>query len=242
MNVIGGGAIPRNRMPAIYVGNNTPLAYVQSAKSGCTLAKHILFYLNHGYYYSGYPSIHESTYSFWSIMHPPTGHHQGALEKFNQLDAKLFTFVRDPIERFLSSFMDKIWRTSGSDMNWLRDSVTCNHGVNLSSSADLEESCLQFVRYMMEDISPLNIDHHFRPQFLNLSQDVNFPIDAILRIEDQNSCIAFLSEYVDREKAIELLSKKINASGRDPNLGKLLSPKLIGQLEEYYKDDFSAFY
>ncbi len=90
--------------------------------------------------------------------------------------------MRDPLQRFLSGFVSKIFSRYDANYAELRDLLTSVHGVDPSPDADQAKSCLAFARVLGAQIDVNAIDRHFRPQHLNLASDGRFQVNTVLRL------------------------------------------------------------
>jgi len=227
-----------HEIPVIFFGRQKRLAYVHNAKAACTLALNFLFLSNHNYAYFEAAQIHLSRFAFIRLG-PEFGPDQ--VKAFNDLAPETFSIVRDPLQRFLSGFISKIFSQHDPKYIELRDLLTSVHGVDLSADADPALSCLAFAKVVEAQKDTKQIERHFRPQYLNLGFDGHFRANTILRLEDQEALLAFFSKWISPEKAQWLLSQQLGATpGYSRN--KFISDELIDLVRKIYARDYEMFY
>lgn len=227
-----------HEIPVVFFGRQKRLAYVHNAKAACTLALNFLFFSNHGYAYVEPAQIHASRFAFVRL-----GPEFGAdiVKAFNDLAPETFSIVRDPLQRFISAFISKIFSKDDANYIEFRDLVTSVHGVDLSADADPARSCLTFAKLFDGQKDPKQIDRHFRPQYLNLAADGRFRADTVLRLEDREALLAFFSKWVGPEKAQWLFSQQIGAV-QGYSKDKFISDELINLVRKIYAKDYELFY
>lgn len=227
-----------HEIPVVFFGLKAPLAYVHNAKAACTSALNFLFYASHGYLYVDPVAIHASNFAFVRLGpdFPPE-----RVEAFNDRKPETFSFVRDPLQRFISAFISKIFSHGDQNYRELRDLVTSVHGVDLSAQADPARSCLAFAKLIAAQTDVKQVDRHFRPQYLNLGYDGPFRVDTLLHLEDQEAVPAFVSRWIGREKAQWFLAQKFGAV---PEFSKdaFISDELIDVVRNTYARDYELFY
>ena len=227
-----------HELPVIFFGQQKRLAYVHNAKAACTLALNFLFFSNHGYMYFDHPQIHVSKFAL-TRLGPEFG--PNTVKAFNDLAPETFSIVREPLQRFISGFISKIFSEHDHKYLELRDLVTSVHGIDLSAEADPALSCLAFAKLIDAQQDTKQIDRHFRPQYLNLGIDGSFRVNTVLHLEDHDAVRAFFSKWVGPENAQWFLSQKIGAT---PGYlkDKFVSDELISLVHKIYARDYELFF
>lgn len=227
-----------HEIPVVFFGLKRRLAYVHNAKAACTSALNFLFYANHGYLYVDPPAIHASNFAFVRLG---PDFSPDRVRAFNDLAPETFSFVRDPLQRFVSAFISKIFSQGDQNYRELRDLVTSVHGVDLSAQANPARSCLAFANLIAAQEDVKQIDRHFRPQYLNLGCDGLFRVDTVLRLEQQDAVLAFVSNWIGPEKAPWLLAQKFGAA---PEFSKseFITDELTNVIRKVYARDYELFY
>jgi len=235
---LNGLAYEPHEIPVIFFGQQKRLAYVHNAKAACTFALNFLFFSNHGYMYIDPDQIHASRFAFIRL-----GPEFGAdkVNAFNVLAPETFSIVREPLQRFISGFISKIFSKYDPKYFELRDLVTSAHGVDLSAEADPAQSCLAFAKLIDAQKDAKQVERHFRPQYLNLEMDGRFQTNTVLRLEDRAAVVAFLSKWTNPEKAQWLLSQQFGAMP-EYSKDKFMSDELISLVHKIYARDYELFY
>jgi hypothetical protein len=227
-----------HELPVVFFGLKAPLAYVHNAKGACTSALNFLFHANHGYMYVDPPAIHVSNFAFVRLGpdFPPD-----RVKAFNDRAPETFSFVRDPLQRFVSAFISKIFSQGDQNYREMRDLVTSVHGIDLSAQANPARSCLAFAKLIAAQADVKQIDRHFRPQFLNLGCDGRFRVGKILRLEERDAMLAFIANWIGRDKAQWFLEQKFGAA---PAFSKrdFISDELVDVVRSTYARDYELFY
>ncbi|HVV62000.1 MAG TPA: sulfotransferase family 2 domain-containing protein [Pseudolabrys sp.] len=236
MLLIDGKVYESQLLPTIFFGKSKPLAYVLNPKVASTLTLNFMFYVNYGYRFFEPYKIYFSQ-SLLRFEGPELD--PAALSTFFKLAPQSFSIVRDPLRRFVSAFMSKIY--SGEDPNYfsLRDQLTGEHGIDLSPEADLARSCLAFTKWIIAQPQK-TMDTHFRPQYLNLGSDSRFAVDTVLRLEDPDSIIAFFAKWVGEDKAKWLFSLRLNQQQLSSK--GIVTDELKDFVRTFYARDYELFY
>ncbi len=239
MLLIDGKIHETQALPTILFGNSKPLSYVLNPKSACTLALNFVFFVNHDYRYFNFGDIHRSDKALWKIEGPDLN--PQALAAYFRLGPESFTIVRDPLRRFVSGFLSKIF-SDDPEYFETRDSIASNHGIDLSPEADPARSCLDFAKLFATLRDQFkSTDKHFRPQYLNLMVGGRFTVDTILHLEDREALSAFFTRWVGAEKATWFFSFRFNETTRYKS-DDLITDELKDVVREIYARDYELFY
>ena len=173
-----------------------------------TLTINFLFYLNNGYRYFSPYQLYRSPVALMQLRGPELNPEQ--LDAYSKLAPERFTIVRDPLRRFASAFLSKVFSDDDAGYEGFRDFLTSLHGIDLSPEADPKQACLAFAKWVAAQENPIELDPHFRPQHLNLAVGGRFTIDTILRIEDRDALLAYYAKWIGAGKAEWFLSFRFN--------------------------------
>jgi Sulfotransferase family len=238
MLLIDGKIYESQELPTIYFGSHRPLSYVLNPKAACTLSLHFLFYLNHNYRYFDISYIHFSRSALFRLRGPELD--PRVLQAFYRLSPERFSFVRDPLRRFVSAFYEKVFLGGDADYMELRDMLTSVHNIDLSPEADPAKSCLAFAKWISSHQDQRLIERHFRPQCLNLMVGSRFSVDTIIRLEDREAVSAFFTKWIGSEKAAWFLSLQFNV--QKYSLNDFVTDELQDLIRTIYADDYRYFY
>jgi hypothetical protein len=239
MLVIKGKNYDTAQVPTFFFGDTKPLAYVLNPKAACTLALNFMFFLNHGYRYFDPIQIHYSEKALVRVRGKDLN--PEAVYKFYRLAPATFSFVRDPLNRFVSGFLSKVFSDDDPLYLSFRDMLTSSCGVDLSPEADPARSCLSFARWVASQKDQKAVDGHFRPQWFNLRLGEALAPDTILRLEEPESIREFFATWIGPEQAAWFLSLRFNehAGHRKEDF---ISEELKGLVREIYARDYELFY
>jgi Sulfotransferase family len=238
-------------MPTIFFGHQKPFAYVLNPRVGSTLTLNFIFYVNHGYRYFNPYKIYHAPTAMLGVTGPELNPEY--LRLYLRLKPETFSIVRDPLKRFVSAFVSKIFIDGDPIFFELRDSLTSLHGIDLSDEADPAQSCLTFAKWIATREDPQLIDSHFRPQHLNLAMGSRFTVDTIIRLEDRDALLAYYAKWAGEEKAKWFLNFRFNdqiellRNFRSNEQAKLepddfLSDELAALVRQIYAKDYELFY
>lgn len=239
MLFVGGKVYESQPMPTIHFGHFKPLAYVLNPKVASTHTLNFLFYVNHGYRYYNPHIIYRSATAKITLRGPELD--PAALNLYMHLAPETFTIVRDPLRRFISGFLSKIFSEDDAGLEGFRDLLTSLHGVDLSPEADPAESCLAFAKWVAAQEDQWAVDPHFRPQHMNLGVGSRFSIDTILHIEDRDAILAYYAKWVGEEKAKWFSELRFNEQTKYRS-DDLVSDELVALVRKIYLKDYELFY
>ncbi|HZQ13464.1 MAG TPA: sulfotransferase family 2 domain-containing protein [Pseudolabrys sp.] len=219
-------------------GGGNPSPTCTMPRRGARWPSIFLFLADHGYGYLDPDEIHLSKFGFIRLG-PDFG--ENAVKAFNALSPETFSIVRDPLHRFISGFVSKIFTRHDANYRELRDLVTSVHGIDLSAEADPAQACLAFAKLIDAQKDQKQIERHFRPQALNLADGGRFRVDTIIRLEDRDALLAFFAKWTNSDKARWLVSQKIGATPGHPR-EKFISRDLTDLVRKIYARDYELFY
>jgi len=226
-------------LPTVFFGRALPLAYVLNPKAACTLAMNFVFFANQGYRYFDPIQIHYARAALLRIDGSKTD--TRIVDAFHRLAPESFSIVRDPLNRFVSGFLSKVFSEDDPLYRPYRDILTSLHDIDLSPEADANRSCLAFARWLASQSDIEAIDPHFRPQWVNLRVQSAYKVGTILRLEDRPALLAYFSKWIGADKAQWFLSLRFNEH-RTHAKDEMLSDELTALVREIYAEDYRLFY
>lgn len=239
MLLIDGKLYEFQPLPTIFFGNKKPVAYVMNPKVASTISQNFIFYVNHGYRYFDPYKLWHSPIAVLGLggteIRPDT------LNFFLQLKPERFSIVRDPLRRFISAFLSKVFTDEDPTYLPFRDELTSLHGIDLSPEADPAQSCLAFARWMAAQEKLDDLDPHFRPQHFNLGAGTRFTVDVVLHIEDQDALTAYFAKWLGEEKAKWFLSFRFNEHTQYKP-ADCMSDELAALVRRIFAKDYELFY
>jgi hypothetical protein len=137
--------------------------------------------------------------------------------------SRFFSVVRNPYSRFLSAYLNKVMGRP-----WERISV------RMGFTPDSKPAIHDFLA-ALRDSDPYEIDHHFRPQHLNLLRGF-VPLDVLGYFEALDDVRAFLNEH-----GFTLESNLKNSTGASSRVNELLDARAVSAIQTIYETDFKNF-
>jgi hypothetical protein len=226
-------------LPLIFFGRQKPLAYIVNPKAASTASHQFIFYANHGYRYFDAGRLWTSRVATLRIG--GTEFLPDILDLYLELKPECFSIVRDPLRRFISAFLSKVFSADDPSYYEFREALTSLCGLDLSPEADPAKSCLAFAKWVDAHENVPELDAHFRPQHFNLAVGSRFKIDTILRLEDEDALNAYFAKWIGMEKARWFLSLRFNEQTRY-KASDCMSDELSGLVRKIYAKDYELFY
>ncbi|HEY9034607.1 MAG TPA: sulfotransferase family 2 domain-containing protein [Pseudomonadales bacterium] len=141
-----------------------------------------------------------------------------------------FTIVRDPVERLVSAYADRV--ADRDDIRRSVLSVVLARLLGLDPSPDLNTFALNLKKYALIND---RIFRHVVPQLRYIGRDPGF-YDAIFSIREMDKVAATLSELSGREVSI----RRANASKAKVSKADL-SPAALAALQDFYREDYRLY-
>ena len=196
------------RMESLLSCKALPIRYLVIPKCGCTFIKNLIWRLDHGTSYANPPRVHERTRDFARVS------------QFNltvdevRAEDHCFVVLRDPIDRFLSLYFDKVVGDGYRKFVPLRAILREHHGLNVSpeTAADHQRNCHILIDWIERNLTKgteIGRDAHWTPQHFRMETIRAFDM-KVLPINGLDGHLTML------------------LSGVVPNIGEIL-----GTLERY---------
>lgn len=203
------------------------LIYVETPKVGCTSIKKILQYNELDCDESRLPSdVHEREQS---PLKSPNADEAGFVRRLASSEYFTFTFVRDPITRVLSAYLDKIVAQPGEVTPAQREM-----GID---PAERIPTFAEFIE-MVHRQRPFDMNVHWAPQAFLLGID-KVQYDYIGRFECFNQSI----EHLVARRGLKLPPSamrhgRAHATNASDLLGRHYTNAALERVREIYHDDF----
>jgi hypothetical protein len=137
--------------------------------------------------------------------------------------SRFFSVVRNPYSRFLSAYLNKVagrpWKKISVRMGFTPDSKPTIHDFLAA----------------LRDSDPYDVDHHFRPQHINLLRGF-VPLDMLGYFEALDDVRTFLNEH-----GFALESNLKNSTGASSRVTELLDAQAVGEIQTIYEMDFQSY-
>ena len=198
----------QSRMKNVLSCRDLPIRYLDIPKCGCTFIKNLFWRLDHGESYANPPRIHERTRDFARLDQFGLTVDEVCTEPY------CFVVLRNPLDRFLSLYFDKVIGDGYRKFVPLRSTLRDNHSLNVDAKTpqDHTRNCHILIDWIEANLSTGN----------EMGRDVHWT-----------------SQYARIRTIRSFDMKVLSLNGLDDSLTMLLSPILpdikntLGNLERY---------
>lgn len=143
-----------------------------------------------------------------------------------------FCFVRNPYDRLLSGYLDKIAQPSEQ-----RDLLCRQFGLN--NPADQELTFLEFVKAIQGQRS-IEMDNHWRPQFYQTFQN-KIDYDFVGKTESLHADMLEVGKRLGVDFAPYLKDERNHAQSASSRLGEFMTDEIQAIILDKYRQDFEHF-
>ena len=200
-----------------FISKKKEIAYLNIAKSGCTSIKASLSYLRDKPLNESRPNVHDPRYYNFYFLDVVKESSSYLKECFK------FTFVRNPIERVISFYKNKILSFDPA--------VTPYYGgIGIKHKMPFEAFISKLVT-----IDHSKLEQHLSDQYLKVINDNNIVVDFIGKIEEIDIHWQILNNYMDETLPI----KRMNQTKADSSFSP--SEEMLLRLKKYYEIDMVLF-
>lgn len=227
-----------------------PLIYLNMPKCACTTIKNIMQFIDCGSYIDDPLTVHRKINRGEILVS-----YKNMDELLNSIKNKrmAFTFVRNPLNRAYSCFIEKIYYISPYSFPRIGRHIIQNYGMapivghtdNGISAEVMNDSFKKFLLFVRDNIvgkTSIRKDAHWALQksiIDRFSRVVS--IDLIGRVEHYKRDMSYVLECIGIENPI-LLSTRFNEGPPPPySLDEIMSDDIKALAEEVYEQDYLAF-
>lgn len=215
--------ISKNIFRRVYHFPGQPVTYIQNPKVACTS---LILMLWRSYDPAGAPAMPHGP----DVKRP----FARTLREFERskipelMNSQFFSVVRNPYHRFLSAYLDKVGNRENSNA-WNRIKKSLGFGEFAPPPP------LEYLLDTMLDLDPFEIDHHFRPQYINLMHGF-LPLDYLGNLEDLTGLNSFLAQ-----QGLVLTKEDSHATNSANKVKDRLSASAATKLVKFYERDFEFY-
>lgn len=178
------------RMESLLSCRTLPIRYLVIPKCGCTFLKNLIWRLDHGEDYANPPRIHERTRDFARVAQFNLTLEEVRAEPYS------FVILRDPIDRFLSLYFDKVVGDGYRKFVPLRAVLRDNHSLNVEAATPAEHlaNCHIMIDWIEENLTKPNEigrDPHWTPQSYRMETIRTFDM-KVLSLSNLDSHLTLL--------------------------------------------------
>lgn len=242
--------------PGVWMTESTSVAYRVVPKCACSTIGQIMFYSDHGRFFDG--DIHDATTGLHKWAQDTS---QPAIEaRIKARDTHVFTCVRNPYTRILSSFFDKICgiqRNGSRYRGKLVPMLIQKYGIEVGSPEDNFEfdqitSFRRFLLFARDTVrwrKPMDPDIHWSAMSGHISTLIvnGGRYDTIFSVEDFDTGMQKVLDAIETPHPVELAAiPRFNESeGHGPKRAHPVEDYFddlsMHLMYEMYKRDFNLF-
>jgi Sulfotransferase family len=248
-------------MPRIYYGNDNPLVYVVNQKAGCTLAKHFIYRLNTGQFFGGGQGIHRNRdvgmhYKVWGRHHAYRSmtlwdrligrdniqetRWLRRYQRFVAANPPVFSLVRNPVDRVISGFVDKIL-IKKKGFQHIHDHLKKDLDLDVANPEHLPRAVIAFTELLGQRGFTI-VDRHFRLQTINLGRHSGLNIHTIIRLDDKEKLRTFFASHIGESDADVLLARRFNTTSDRYPKRMFMSDELEKTVRRVFAPDYEAYF
>ncbi len=223
----------------LFTTQRYPIFYLQITKCGCTFLRNLLYYLDNKRVHPDSSRIHSHEQDFLKADMIP---------RAVLLDSPyLFAVIRDPVDRFLSLYFDKLANRGSFYDHAMRARVSNAAGLDQSPELDLEghrQNCLKTLYWF-----GLNLDTkrhgkpnpHWQRQSVRLSRMEGLK-PRLLTLDDLSWQLPQLLAPIipDIETAMSAVKSR-NTTQKPFSRDEMLTPELEAAVYSVYRDDADRY-
>ena len=216
-----------------------PLFYLQITKCGCTYMRNLLYYFDHGIAHPVGSRVHSFNQDFVKADSIPT--------ETLVASPYLFAIVRDPVDRFLSLYFDKIANLENEHDAAMRRRVTRMAGLNLSPEMDLADhqhaALLTIIAFKrnLERGKKADINPHWQRQQERLAQTTGLGA-RLLTLEGLPWQLPRVLAPIIPDIADQMAAVRVRNSSKKPfSHAEIATPKLVEMIHQVYAQDLETY-
>lgn len=230
---------PDARKRAFYTTRNYPIYYLSITKCGSTFLKNVFYALDHNHSHPDGEHVHDTERGLIRARDVPT--------EDIMASPYVFTVLRDPRERFLSFYFDKIYGDGPRNFPMLRkrlqDEIALDLTPGLDESAHIQ-NCLRLAGWIERNLKGATdepVNFHWRQQTARLRRVREFDVVG-LTLDGLNWQLPeFLRPVVpDLSARMEAVTER-NHSTKDGRPKVEDTPELDAELTRIYAQDFERY-
>lgn len=214
----------------IHISLKNQLMYVETPKVACSTIKLTLAKLELEDVDYFREDIHDRYLS--PLIRPSQ---VGDFDKFlKRPDLVKFCFVRNPYERLLSSYLNKV----GGRNEIIYTNLLCQLGLD-QTDFSREISFAEFVS-CVEQTPVSMMDSHWRPQYYQTFQE-SLDYDLVGRLENFEDDMRTLEKMISRDLSPYMSSWTLHQTNSKDRFSEYYDDDLLERVYELYRVDFEAF-
>jgi len=223
----------------LFTTRRHPLFYLQITKCGCTFIRNLLYYLDHDQLHPDSGRIHS---------HPDDFLKADLVPRRDIRDSPyLFAVVRDPVDRFLSLYFDKIADPENRFDEGMRRRVTKAAGLDTSADLDLaghHANCLKTLDWFGRNLDGKDEgkpNPHWQRQSVRLMR-TNGLLPRLLTLSGLSWQLPEILEPIIPDIRDKINAVRTRNISRKPfTKAEMLTPELARAVQAVYPQDTETF-
>ncbi len=214
---------------------SAPVYYLPITKCGSTYLKNLFYYLDHADEHTSGIDIHSNADD---LVRAKTGD-----EETIRQSPYAFAVLRDPVDRFMSLYFDKIYGDGPNNFADIRAYLAEEIGLDLARDLDVgahRENCNRFIDWLALNLSfktDVPVNPHWRRQFNRLQRVDKLDL-AHLTLDGLDWQLPLLlDEVVSNIKQAMEAVKSDNRTDKPFTRVEILDAALLGKIETVYSND-----
>jgi sulfotransferase famil protein len=219
----------------VYTTQRLPIFYVQINKCGCTYLRNLLFLLDHDQLHPYSDRIHSFDADFKKATLIP--------DQVLAASHYVFCAVRDPIDRFLSLYFDKLSDPENKRDDWMQKLFIKEAGLVRDDGLDLDEhrqNCLKALAWIDLNLAgrtEAKTNPHWQRQSLIVAR-VSAAIPFLINLDDLSTQLPVLLKPIipDIVEKMKIITDR-NESRKPFSRAEIMNEALISAVGSVYPDD-----
>jgi hypothetical protein len=213
-----------------------PLYYMAITKCGSTFLKNLIYHLDNDALHPDADNIHKYPKLFSRARYVP--------EADIAASSHAFTVIRDPVDRYLSLYFDKILVGDGSEVwDLLAEELQLERQPGLDAAGHLR-NCEKIIPWLEDNLAYNNdfpINHHWKRQSNRLTRVQKLNLEHLTLKGINTQLTYFLRDLVpDIEERLHAVGSR-NRSKKPFGRADVLSPALEAEIRRIYQADHEAY-
>jgi hypothetical protein len=223
----------------LHTTDRYPLFYLKITKCGCTYLVNLLHVLDHGVPHPAGSRVHSHDADFVKAGLLPPAAITGS--------PFAFAVVRDPVDRFLSLYFDKIADVENANDAGMRRRVMRMAGIDVGPGTSLEthrDNCLKVLDFFADNLAgntPGGINPHWQRQAVRLRRAQAFGLTLLTLDGLKWQLPALLAPLIPdiTEKMAQVESR--NRSKKPFSRAEIETPELAERVHSLYAADLEIY-
>jgi Sulfotransferase family len=161
-------------------------------------------------------------------------------QRFIAANPPVFSLVRNPVDRVISGFVDKIL-IKRKGFQHIHDHLKNDAGLDIENPAHLPQAAIVFTELLGKRGFSI-VDRHFRLQSINLGRHSGLNIHTTIRLDDKDQMRNFFASHIGESDAEILLSKRFNTTSERFPKRLFMSDELEKTVRRVFAPDYAAYF